>query len=911
MRLVEPGEPMDPKEEITAEILENIPASIRNSQDRLLDDNNMKSGEMKGEGIEGAPIGMENDNNVAKFECDKNLKENNQGEPSPHTQSKIREAEGAEITFNENRDALLGDNFMKNDDEEDAHFQITNTVHDDKILQCDIFPPENSQQELSSHTTNTNSSKVLRPETHSQQRQARFRAFFRSLFVIDHTNLAFVSGMRTALIIMLDWTILGIGNPTTTAFQLGALYVGLTDPNGNLSRRLHYMGITLVVVVVVGTLLPGLVWRHPWAHFVVAILVAFATGLSPLLESPALFTAMKLGTALFAINGAVNRNTNGYGGLEVSVGWTFFGGSLSLLSALLPEMLGNREAARSDLFKVYHGFGESLKKWSSDWGTREHFSTKPVPFVTLSIAKVQDIIFHDNREEPEAREWLLRLIDTADDIRAASLCLSNGYEMVRHLFPENSTDKHKEMDALFHVLGRACRRIARRLQFPWVMRHSPCLNHRLQYSVEEVTVAVAAFKRAITDPGLTIDQQITLQSLPAMADLLEAKIKEVADQVLDVEHWPPFSPVTSLPKRIAGALPSKMPRAASDTSWAIRGYAIRFAVAFSLASIPELFMPRTASAHWFPMTVALIMGPTHAATFGKVAHRTVGTLLGIGLGSVLIPLFDFEPILIVLLGLNTYAVCVFFQASYVAFTCFITAWVFCTTVGTGAPVGTTAIYRCVWTLAAALLVTVASYIYPPNAEYEVTKKLAAMARAIKAYAMAVVDEHNLRYGSEFEDEIQPEVLEHAHLKVKQTRKAVIKARVAMLNCINEAVLTPSEPCLVDPHSVAPIVASGLVDAVVVPQAISLLGDRCGKYLLSGLDEQTFNEIDRLVERLQLHEAAPSLKKIVKYPPPMGGEGGQAASSSTNTTMTKKSANSFSNAIAFCQGQLDEAGVPNH
>lgn len=699
--------------------------------------------------------------------------------------------------------------------------------------------------------------------------------------------------------------------------------MGLTDPNGNLSRRLHTMGMTLVVVVFMGALLPGLVWRYPWVNFVVAFVVAFATGLSPLLGSPSLFTATKLGTALFAINITVNQKTNGYGGIKVSVGWTFIGGAISLLAALLPEMIGTRDAVRTDLFKVYHGFGTSLQQWSATWGTGKQTSSAPVPFVTLSIAKMQDNIFCDDTEDPNARKWLLGIIGKADNIRAASQCLSNGYEMAKPYFESSAVDKHQEIDDLFLALGCACRWIARHLEFPWALQHSPCLNQRLQDSVRDVGMAVSALKMRIKDPDLMLNNNQTkfmLFSLPVLADLLEIEVRDVANRVLDTKQWPSYSSTKTLPRRVAAAFPAMLcPIVDRDASWAIRGYAVRFAIAFSLASIPELVMPGT-SAHWFPMTVAFIMGPTYSATFRAVAHRTVGTLLGIALGSALIPLFDYPTVLIILLGLNTYAACVFFQASYVLFTVFITAWVMCTSIGVGASVGRTIMYRCVWTLAASLMVTIVSHVYPPKNEYEVTQKLAGMAKATKDYASAVIEEHQLRYING-EDENGKAQLEEAHLAVKQTRKAALKARIAMLTCINEAALTPNEPgLLLDPHSAAPMLASNLIDALVVPmavsllggnceQAVSLLGDNCDDYILAGIDEESFAEVDRLVARLELHALSPLKRRQTLLSPLKNIKPSSQLRESVGHEMKPPKLSPFANAISSCMQRLDDAGVP--
>lgn len=767
-------------------------------------------------------------------------------------------------------------------------------------------PQQSCEDDSSSSNINSSASSATNTSSSSTHRGtvSAFKAALRSLLHIDHTQVAFVPGLRTAAILMIEWSVFGIGNPTSTAFQLGCLYTALSDPNGNLTRRFHSMGLTLVCLLVFGTLLPGLVWEYPVAHFVLALAVAGATGLSPLLNSPELFLAMKLSTALFAIYGAVNRNTQGYGGLGAILLWTFFGGSMSFLAATLPELIGNRDAVRTDLFKTFHGLGWNMQKWSAHWGTQEHVNTAPIPYTTISICKTQDRIYHDVYS-PLARQWLLKLMERADGIRTAALCLSNGYEMAKQAKGKQQL-RHTEMDVLFRILGSTCRKAGTVVQFPWTVKYIPSVSRNLKDSADQIAKASAVLKSRVTN-----EFESGMNWLPALLDLLQQEVEGAVDMLVDKKSWPPYSKVRTIPERILRAFPTQWEGLKDDSDWVIRGYALRFGLAFGLATIPELVMARGVSGHWFPMTVALIMGPTQAATFPKVVHRTVGTLLGIGLGASLYPLFDYPQALIVLMGFMTYASVTFFIPSYVLFTFSITGWVFCTTVGTGAHLGKIVFYRCMWTLASAALVTVATYIYPPKTEYNVTERLADMARATKEFAHAVSEEHRLRCDiHSCHEEQQTRIgegdlsteLDQAQQKVNETRKTAIQARVAMLTCIHDAVLTPSEPTCINLHSVAPALASDLIDAVVVPQFVSLVDNQHSDDLLSWVElcfcEETFTEIDRLIQRLQSSACLPS-KRGDSLPKP--------------NSQTKRSTSQLQfalpMAIAHAHQRLDDAGVP--
>lgn len=254
-------------------------------------------------------------------------------------------------------------------------------------------------------------------------------------------------------------------------------------------------------------------------------------------------------------------------------------------------------------------------------------------------------------------------------------------------------------------------------------------------------------------------------------------------------------------------------------------------------------------------------------------------------------------------------------------------------------------------MAAAFLVILVTYIYPPHTEYQVTQKLVDFARAIKAYAQATKKEHDLRRqllllavqeqnsdtkpnsnNNSSESENKPAqvlgdeelgnqdttmLLEQASDNVKQTRKAVIQARVALLSCLHEAVLTPTEPSVaIDPHSLAPALASDLIAAVVVPEMVSLMMQKANDNneqsssvspLLSDFDETTYAEMDRLIERMEQHPLASrdttsSLRRFSSITGP--------ASTAVTTTTTTKGRNALSGAITAAHRRLDEADVPS-
>jgi Fusaric acid resistance protein-like len=423
-------------------------------------------------------------------------------------------------------------------------------------------------------------------------------------------------------------------------------------------------------------------------------------------------------------------------------------------------------------------------------------------------------------------------------------------------------------------------------QFPWLIRYVPLVRMLMNQKQKRFHETTDWF---LTAGNEGIDHSMMLGWLMPLVRLLQVEVDDSVQQVLDLKLWPKFSSIVTVPRRILFAFPLKVPTLEKDPDWAIRGYAIRFAFAFTAATVVEILMHKDASAHWFPMTVAFIMGPSGASTYEKVAHRTIGTLCGVALGIALSPVFAYPGVLILLLGLNTYGVCIFFTSNYAAFTIFITSWVFCTTVGVGAPTGVTVFYRCMWTLAAAFTVALVTYTYPPRNQSQLTKLLFDFAGAVQDFTEAVVAKHDHLVTSNEADGSM--CVEQASQRVTDAKQQAIATRLALFNFIHDAVLTPTGGCRINPHTVAPQIASDLIDASVIPLFLTLVDSEC-ECFWSDLEDRS--ELNRLVNRLETEAkdcstAVPSAAASQGIGSPTGP---------------------FSSAIRAAHKRLDEVGVPS-
>ena len=396
----------------------------------------------------------------------------------------------------------------------------------------------------------------------------------------------------------------------------------------------------------------------------------------------------------------------------------------------------------------------------------------------------------------------------------------------------------------------------------------------------------------IREEEVSMDGEDAGACLPPIANLINAKVKGISEMVSDRQTWPPLESVTSIPMRLCSAfgLPSKDTIKLKFCNWAVHSFAWRFAVTFTLAMLPEMFLGEGYRAHWLPMTTALIMVPEEAANYEKITHRVIGTLMGLLVGTACLPLYDYVVPHILLLGLSTFSVVCFFPANYACFTFSVTCWVVTTVIGVGAPWNETILFRVIWTLAAGLLVLVTTLAAPTKSNIQLGSKLAALARATKRFSIVAMEEH---------DRLCREVCGNDQLAnnaaiVSDARHGIITARVALLQSLSEAAKTPGAwNFAIDPHSVAPAIASDLIEAAVVTQTLLLVP--CGSVdgLIGDINDQAYEELDRLVRRLTEHGDLRGKRPVLP-----------------ETVRTTGAEGPFSRAIERAHKRLDEINFPS-
>ena len=218
-----------------------------------------------------------------------------------------------------------------------------------------------------------------------------------------------------------------------------------------------------------------------------------------------------------------------------------------------------------------------------------------------------------------------------------------------------------------------------------------------------------------------------------------------------------------------------------------------------------------------------------------------------------------------------------------------------------------------WTLAAAALVLAVTYTFQPKREVHVIEKLTSFARSVYVFSAAVAEEHRLwrlhvcegsheesQQSKEEEEGSIEDILQKANQNMLKARQVARQERLDLYLSMHDAAITSTKDQLIDPHSLTPLIASDLIDAIVIPAFLSLVQThRCDCLYDNDLDDKWLQELKRLALRLETQTKR---------------EGSEVADS-TVSTMSRDSSEKyggsgpFSRAIARAHRRLDNVGVP--
>lgn len=701
--------------------------------------------------------------------------------------------------------------------------------------------------------------------------------FFRkiiSTLAIDHGMYSVNSPIRAAILTLIGMSILWSNSNRLVSFAIGMLLTDINDPGGSIGMKMKFK-IQAGIATILGSLLAAVVFEYgSYLVIPVAAVISFCAGLCSGF-GPSEFLAGKIGVASFTAYIGVHPSPLGQ-----TVAFTSIGFASSIAFTFLSEIPGSYDGLRTDLYKMYNSLGRGLLSSQRDiknlnqvelWAAAE-LKSGGVTGDPFGGATATGRIMETRRRiekycnEEEDLEKMRKLVRVADHCRVAFVCLLSTKEV-----------RVDEVFSFTNSVGRAAIRIGELCEFSLLQR-IPWCKRRVLAAVDAVDEATANAIDTIKEDYVEFEDKVYFVTS------IQQDIKSAATTVVDSPwshnahlNWSQFRSDMRLP-----------PFTRSHAMWV---YTIRFTIILTLACIPYVWLSNTEDhSNWFPLTVAFIALAGFGASISKIMQRTVGTILGLALGSILYWANAYSALLIILFAVVVFFCRFFFFANYGLFTMFITAFVYLLLTHMGIPLGITTVYRFCWTMAAEVLYTTSMFVYPPPFHDVLGIKLAVHAKAVHEYCQQII----------LEKEISPPVLNQSQTShcshydtdaIYAKREAVMRARVAADAVIAEGCLTPRAKGFfrVEPHVLAPAINFELLVASGIAAKCSELlihHDTNNSLFTEISDEEALKLLSRLADRLE----GPDKSERIEY------------------SKQDQEGNSFKSAIIRAHTMLTNAGL---
>lgn len=247
---------------------------------------------------------------------------------------------------------------------------------------------------------------------------------------------------------------------------------------------------------------------------------------------------------------------------------------------------------------------------------------------------------------------LILLVRRAESVRASLVGWARASDQFRSL----SSEAELRVARQARVLERKLRAIAAQLKGPWIPAESR--PGPLLHAVNR-TDPKADYRHAVG----TVDYLIRrLEETKTPEPIANATKIKPADASFGARLADLFAKVTRRPNVASLRVVSMQ-------------HALRYAVTLAAAVIASR-MTGLWHAYWFPLTIALILRSDYAMTFTRGAARLMGTIAGVAVATILIDLFHPGPTIeLGLMVIASWFGFALFQASYLAYSVFITLYV--------------------------------------------------------------------------------------------------------------------------------------------------------------------------------------------------------------------------------------------
>jgi len=618
-------------------------------------------------------------------------------------------------------------------------------------------------------------------------------------------------------------------------FLLGTAIIPVGDQGGALSDKVRGVGVTYTSAVL-ASIIGSISYNYKHAMLPLAFVVSFIMSMS---FGPNVFMAGKIITIFFPVIIGMKPSNIGENVAMMALSGTF----VVAWSIIYGELIGLYEGMRTIMYQSYNSLGHSISSTHIEQFAREEWDIKNIHHAPIDSRKILNTLEHIDwsRYNEATKKKIRTLVKALDFIRGAFICL----------LVHDARIECDEVLQLKQASGNCLILVAESCQFAWLF-YVPHFKHRMAMALEEMDLATANVLSVLEQRGLE-NQVHLIQSI-------QSEIQTVMMNSL-VEPWTCGNiPSLSHELKSVAKLPTHSPRKA------IWVYCFRISITYTLAMIPLYFSDSipVAYSHWFPMTVAIISTPGWGSTMKRVFHRTLGTFLGLAITALCMWLIEISSpskigvviVAAILLGGTGFGVYVYYFANYGLATMFITAFVGLLSASGGASIATLTLWRVVFTLSGSCLYLLSMVVWRTKEPDLICLNLIKQAEAVHSYTKAVVEAECIQ-GEHEEDGIETSTWNEKGFQFDSSesifnkRENAVKARLATMNSIADACLTPAKEGTysLDPYSLAPAFSLELLILISVPAMLDMLRvDPSKRHLY--VSERSLNRLLGLISRLE-------------------------------------------------------------
>jgi uncharacterized membrane protein YccC len=528
---------------------------------------------------------------------------------------------------------------------------------------------------------------------------------------IDRSQFTLATALRSSvgvflplmIGVMTGYTIEGV---SIAAGAIGVGAIGLTYTYRARTRTMLFACLAIAFSVLIG----GLIGISDWLTVLVVALWGFGAGLLVAVSPGATRVGVQATLMLILLT---HFRLNPLQSLT-QAGLILSGALFQTLLALIPSPWLRFGSESATIATVYHALADFVQAPEDPAIAR---------LLNESLLQVEAMV-SDSSAQSRKEDALGRLFADAEHIR---LDLVLVVEIKRYLQDEPGETIPQLMQATATIL----RGIAKR-----------CQHETAVVDVSAAYQQIAAIVASLRTQNKFLSEHITFRQIAAYCKTLSRHLRHAEESVQlwqDVRRHISFSWIVPRHPRLQLHDPLTIVRANLSLHSTACRHAIRLAVVLVLATVLYRFSPLTRG-YWVPITALFVLKPDFATTFNNSSTRSLGTILGAVLTSLILvllqPAAELRAVTVGILAFLAYS---FLNVNYALFSLFMTALVVLVLAYVDPQPAITVFYRALDTTIGASFALLA-YIFWPTWEVNlVGEKLAARLDAQRHYFAAVMN----------------------------------------------------------------------------------------------------------------------------------------------------------------------------